>query len=278
MVSLLTPIKTEGVTDVGQPNLYRFSPSPAPSMRYHTFQPETRSSSAPSFENEPQRHSFSAGSSSAPSIPFQSSSSTPNMPYNTIRNPARPPFSNAVGGGRGGGNYPGQRCDDNGVYVGQYAADTPPHQSFCSRSNNPVISHSLMALTQQLQGTLDSIRQYSNHNPTTSQCLLYRRIIELNNLIQYVSRFLLFLIAAEYRPRRSETGPTEGNGASFDDISNSTDSDIMTPLSATSSHASFHRSPAGPSPQEWHTMSTAGYNQYYSVPSGDDANHGMFNN
>ena len=33
---------------------------------------------------------------------------------------------------------------------------------------------------------MNSVRQYSQH-PPNSQCLLYRRIVELNNLMQYVS-------------------------------------------------------------------------------------------
>jgi hypothetical protein len=39
MQSLLSPIKSEPITDTNNnAHLYRFSPSPAPSMRYHTFQ------------------------------------------------------------------------------------------------------------------------------------------------------------------------------------------------------------------------------------------------
>ena len=48
----------------------------------------------------------------------------------------------------------------------------------------------------------------------------------------------------------------------------------MTPLSATSSHASFHAGSPGVSPQEWNHMATAGgFNPYFPAPD----HHSVYN-
>ena len=78
--------------------------------------------------------------------------------------------------------------------------------------------------------------------------------------------------------RSSGTEATDGSGTSYDEISPTTGSNILSPLSATSSHASFQGSPPGPSDPDWHTITASGYNQYYAVPSGDGGIHGMYNN
>ncbi|KAJ8691702.1 hypothetical protein PTI98_011245 [Pleurotus ostreatus] len=47
----------------------------------------------------------------------------------------------------------------------------------------------------------------------------------------------------------------------------------MTPLSASSGHASFHTTGSsgsdGVSPQEWNTLAAAGYNPYFPMASGE---------
>ena len=69
----------------------------------------------------------------------------------------------------------------------------------------------------------------------------------------------------------------DGSVGSYDDLSTSTstESDILTPLSTSSSHTSFQGSSAGQSPQDWHAMAAAGYSQYYPVAPGDS---GIYNN
>jgi len=53
-----------------------------------------------------------------------------------------------------------------------------------------------------------------------------------------------------------------------------TESEILTPLSASSGPTSFHpASPGGVSPQEWTTLNTSGYNSYFPVSSGE---HGIY--
>jgi hypothetical protein len=88
---------------------------------------------------------------------------------------------------------------------------------------------------------------------------------------------LIYPFAADTLSRSSGTEATDGPGTSYDELSTSTGSDILSPLSATSSHASFQGSPAA-SNQDWHTMTAGGYNQYYAVQSGDGGNHGIYNN
>lgn len=75
--------------------------------------------------------------------------------------------------------------------------------------------------------------------------------------------------------RISGQDPTDTAGPSYDSLSTTpTDSDIMTPQSASSAHTSFHGSSGGVSPQEWSTLAAAGYNPYFPSVSGD---HGIYN-
>lgn len=194
--SLLTPIKTESVSEVNQHQLYRFSPSPGPSIRYHTFQSDGRSPSTSSFENEP-RQPYSAGppSSRGSGLPYHPSSSVSAISYNG--HPSSTPSSFHDGGGGGGYAVPG--CEEDRVYVGQFTPENSS-QSFCPCRTSPATGHTFIALSQQLQSTLSALRQYSQH-PPNSQCLLYRRIVELNNLMQYVSytfrHYIVLILCSE---------------------------------------------------------------------------------
>ncbi|GAW02677.1 Heme-responsive zinc finger transcription factor HAP1 [Lentinula edodes] len=58
------------------------------------------------------------------------------------------------------------------------------------------------------------------------------------------------------------------------DSNTPTDSEILTPLSASSGPTSFHSaSPGGVSPQEWTTLNNTGYTSYFPVSAGD---HGIY--
>lgn len=171
--SMLTPIKTESPAENMQAHLYRFSPSPGPqSVRYNTFQTGGRSPSASSFEGDP-RQSFSASSSST-SMAYQSSTYTGHAtggdsPYSDTRS--------CHDHRNGSQSYP---LIDNGTYTQGYASSSDPH---CPCRTNPATGHAYISLSQQLQSTINSVRQYSNH-PPDSRCLLYRRILELHNQLQ----------------------------------------------------------------------------------------------
>jgi len=174
--SLLTPVKTEPTNETS-PHLYRFSSSPAPSMRYHTFPSELRSPSTSSFDNERHPPPYSNGVSNV-SFPTPSS---PSIPYNGGSNGNPLPSSYSDGGG---GSY---GSDDSGAFNGNQYTGTnrSSSHSFCACRSSHGLGIVYISLAQQLQSTLGALRQYSNHPPNT-QCMLYRRIVELNNLMQYV--------------------------------------------------------------------------------------------
>jgi hypothetical protein len=242
---MLTPIKTEASSEIVHP-LYRFSPSPPPATRYQNFQGDGRHQQ-PNFEPGHRQSYSDPPSSAASSISYHSSSSTPAMIYSNPTNNTHDTYD--------GNGYPVNGCEGEGMYTEHYSPSSSPPQDFCPCRTNPAYGPAFMALSQQLQGTLDALRQY-NHHPSTSQCLIFRRIAELNNLMH-------------------GTIASDAGGQSYDELSTPTDSEILTPLSATSSHTSFHGSPEGPSPQEWHTLSAAGYNSYYPLPPSD---HSIYNN
>jgi hypothetical protein len=183
--SLLSPIKTEPSNETS-PHLYRFSPSPAPSVRYHTFQSDLRSPSTSSFDNE--RHPpYSNGASN---VNFHTT--TPSSgPYHGASNGSSVPSSYSDGGG---GSY---HSDDSSAFNGNLeytgsANNRSSSHSFCACRTSPGLGVAYISLAHQLQSALGALRQYSNHAPNT-QCLLYRRILELNNLMQWV--FVISLAA-----------------------------------------------------------------------------------
>ncbi|KAF8887160.1 hypothetical protein BD779DRAFT_1441158 [Infundibulicybe gibba] len=230
MSTLLSPIKTEPTSDAPS-HLYRFSPSPAPSMRYHTFQADVRGSS---FEGD-HRQSYSAPANGT----YHTPSTSPSLSYSG-GNPGHgnSPYSE-------GRNYP-LSSDDHHAYENNFSAESSS-QGYCPCRTSPATGVAYISLSQQLQSSLNSLRQYSHH-PPNSQCLLYRRILELHNLMH-------------------GNDPRDAAGPVYDS-STPTESEILTPLSATSSHASFHTgSPGTVSPQEWNALTNAGYNPYF--PPGD---------
>ncbi|KAF4590259.1 hypothetical protein EYR38_009557 [Pleurotus pulmonarius] len=247
--SMLTPIKTESPAESMQAHLYRFSPSPGPqSVRYHTFQQAGgRSPSASSFEGDP-RQSFGASSSGSTSMAYQPSTYTASGHATGGESPYSDTRSCHDHHGNSGQSYP---LIDSRTYTQGYASSSDPH---CPCRTNPATGHAYISLSQQLQSTINAVRQYSNH-PPDSRCLLYRRILELHNQLH-------------------GNDPTDAAGPSYDNLSNTpTDSEIMTPLSASSGHASFHTTGSsgsdGVSPQEWNTLAAAGYNPYFPMASGE---------
>ncbi|KAK0504366.1 hypothetical protein EDD18DRAFT_1133272 [Armillaria luteobubalina] len=168
----------------------------------------------------------------------------------------------------GSGSYAGNgNSNGNGYEGGEYArggggyAGEEAEHPYCSCRAHPGASHAYMSLSHQLQSTLSALRQYSVH-PGNTPCLLYRRITELHNLMQF-------------RPSEAEPGTYDSNTP--------TDSEILTPLSASSSThgggggAPFHNSspPGGVSPHEWNTMSTPNYNPYFPMQGSEHG--GMYN-
>ncbi|KNZ72030.1 Heme-responsive zinc finger transcription factor HAP1 [Termitomyces sp. J132] len=232
----LSSIKTEPVNDTSS-HLYRFSASPAPPVRYHNnFQ---RSPPSSSYENDHPPYSPSNGN-------YHPSSGSPSA-YHT------PSHSSSVTSSYSdGGSYTLSSSDDGNSYHSGHGDQYSSSHPMCSCRTSPGSSIAYISLAHQLQSSLSSLRQYSPHPPNTS-CIIYRRIVELNNIMH------------------GQDSPDER--ASYD--SGPSDREILTPLSASSGPASYHTgNSSGPvSPQEWGNItSTGGYNPYFP-PQGE---HGMY--
>lgn len=245
--SLLSPIKTEPTNETS-PNLYRFSPSPAPSIRYHTFHSDLRSPSTSSFDNE--RHPpFNSGASNAN---FHTPSS-PSVPYHGASNGNSLPSSYSDGGG---GSY---HSDDSNAFNSNLEYNNATNRSsshaFCACRTSPALGITYISLAHQVQSALGALRQYSNHTPNT-QCMLYRRILELDSLMH-------------------GSEPADAGAASFENgISDREILAPLSPMSPSSAHTSFHTgSSEGVSPQEWNSLAAAGYNPYFPIHN----DHNMYN-
>ncbi|KAF5377968.1 hypothetical protein D9615_006715 [Tricholomella constricta] len=233
--SALSPIKTEPVSDTS-PSLYRFSPSPgpAPPMRYHTFQTDVRSSSTSSYDHEQYQN-------------YHPSSCSPTAPYHAPQH-----ASSVTSSYSDSGSYTLSSSDDGSTYHNDsYPSHNSTSHSMCPCRTSPGTGVAYISLAQQLQTSLNSLRQYSHHPPNTS-CLLYRRIVDLNHIM--------------HGNESPDGGSSYENGAS--------EREILTPLSASSGHTSFHTngSSGQVSPQEWTTLTAAGYNPYFP-PQND---HGIY--
>ncbi|KAF8956527.1 hypothetical protein BDZ97DRAFT_1907172 [Flammula alnicola] len=250
--SLLSPIKTEPATEANA-HLYRFSPSPAPSMRYHTFQADVRSDSSGSFDNDPRPAAYNAANNGN-GINYAAGANNNGHYSNGNGNPGSAASTYSDGGGSG--NYQLSGSDDgNNTYSEHYSVNgsSPQTQYICPCRTNPALGIAYITLSQTLQSSLNSLRQYSHHHPPNAQCTLFRRVVELNNSLHGSDS--PGLVAASY-----DSGPPSDN-------------EIITPLSASSGHASFHTGSPGVSPQEWNHIAAAGFNPYF--PSQD--HHSVYN-
>ena len=158
------------VEDSGRSPLYGFgSPPPSSSLRYNNYPNEVPSPPIIPFDNS-RRGSYDASARSAMSY---SSSST--AIYQQQQN-----HDNASSYSGGSGGYDQSDFED---FQQRFGPASPPLQSFCACRSNPGTAPALIALNRQLQNSTSVLRQYANHTPD-SQCMLYRRIAELNNLMQ----------------------------------------------------------------------------------------------
>ncbi|KAF5381191.1 hypothetical protein D9757_007899 [Collybiopsis confluens] len=269
---MLTPIKTESSSEPS--HLFRFSPSPAPSIRYHNFQTDVggglRSPTSTSSNSSPYEVGPASSSSSSRALPPSSYRSTvatnnggpyhhhphhhPSSPYSAysdtganstayhqLPDPGNDPgIVVGVGGGGGGGGNAGpvdytrtsppplssssSSSSPSSAPVGPYSSHSLSLSSaLCTCHTNPVLSSTYISLSQQLENTVHTIRQYHHHHNQQhhhhhhEQCQLYRSILELNSLMQGID-----ISDVSHSPYDSSTTPTE--------------SEILTPLSAASSN------------------------------------------
>ncbi|KAI3621233.1 hypothetical protein WG66_014542 [Moniliophthora roreri] len=260
MATLLSPIKTETATDPSS-QLYRFSPSPAPSMRYHTFQADVRSSptNSPyegSGQRSPYRSPTSAGSYHSPAHPTSSS-------YNNNSSGGTAPASSYSDSGSNGATYPLSGSDDGRPYSDHFSSrgSPPDTHAYCPCRSSPTVNNAYLTLSHHVQNTLHTVRQYNTH-PANSRCALYRQILDLSSLLQSRMNDL----------DDCHSGPAY-------DSNTPTDSEILTPASSSSGPTSFHpgSSPGGVSPHEWtSTMSPTSYNPYFPIPSGPGDSHSIY--
>lgn len=165
--NLLSPIKTEPSSD-SPTQLYRFTPSPAP---YHAFHADGRGSSASSYENG-HRHSY-AVTSSAP-VQYHGQLQNGQLSDQTSSSVQPSPHEN-------GSSYPITRNHEDGrPYDEHYTSNG---HCYCPCRNSAGTGVAYLSLQQQLRSSLSSIRQYIHHSSNTP-CVIYRRVLELYNLIQ----------------------------------------------------------------------------------------------
>ena len=140
--------------DASQRHLYRLSQSP-PSLNGHT------------------HNSGNCSPSDNSSLCSYPSSSNSNVEYNHNRQNGTPSLG---------------MSNNNDLYYHQpyiRPSDPSPVQPSCTCLTNPAAGHPLIALTHQLQSTMEMLRQLPEHS-TRNQCLIMKRITDLNDMMQYV--------------------------------------------------------------------------------------------
>lgn len=267
MHPLLSPIKTEPMTEANA-HLYRFSPSPAPSMRFHhSFQADVRSDSASSFEDPQRAPGYSNGAnggSQGGGMPYSGAPANGANGYNNGA-PGAAPSTYSDGGGNG---YPLSGSDDGHAYGDHYSGSggSPPmHYTNCACRSAPALGVAYLNLSQTLQSAIGALRQFGPHHAPGAPCTVFRRIVDLSNALQYVppsalraraSLTFLCVLCSSGTDSPGLVGPAYDSGPP-------SDNEIMTPLSASSGHTSFHTGSPGVSPQEWGHMAAAGFNPYF---------------
>ncbi|KAH7885479.1 hypothetical protein F5I97DRAFT_1943722 [Phlebopus sp. FC_14] len=233
-----SPIKVEPITDISQPHLYRFTPSPPASYPFHS-----DNSASPPYERQ-NGHHYTNGSlppNERSTMPYPSPTST-SLSYSHHPSDSSSYHEN-------GNVYQMNPCNPEKVYGTHFPSDSPPSQNFCPCRSNPAVGHAVISLNHQLQNTLSSLRQFAQH-PENTQCQLFRRISELNCLMQI-----------------SGNDPDEGSSSPYGTLPTPTDSEVMS--SHSSSSTPFHGSSTGASVSEWNAMASAGYNPYFPISSAE---------
>jgi len=243
----LPSIKVEPHREKTRSPVYDFSPSPNSSMPYADFQSGVPSPPILPYDNE-RRQSFGSDRPRGSLMSYSSSS----MSFHHQHHP-----DSASSYSNGSSGYDASDLDDDRVYAQRFAAASSPAPQFCACRTSPAMVHALIPLNHQLQNATNALRQYGHHSPD-SQCLLYRRIVELNNLMHGGNS------------RASPVGPsaTYGPGALP-----TPETDIMSPLS--SSGSPFDPPSVGNPSQDWTAIAAAGYNPYFPLNPGENS---MFDN
>lgn len=225
--------------------------------------------SPPLLSYDERRHSFGSERPRGPTISF----TTPSIP--SISYHQQGDSSSSYSNDSSGGYNPSEFDDER--FAQRFAHVPSPAPQFCACRTSPAMVHALIPLNHQLQNATTALSSYSNHTHE-SHCLLYRRIAELNNLMQYVYYTSLIMVyesnvSAMRISGRNARGSPAGTGATYGPGALPTpDTDIMSPLSSASP---FDPPSAGHSGQDWSAIAAAGLNPYFPHNPGEN---GMYSN
>lgn len=190
-----------------QPQLYRLSPSPAPQLPYDATLQSNANCSSPGDLHY------------SPSVPSNSS-----LSYSS-----RPP-------GNGVLSMPNTDIYYHQPYIRSESSSSEPP---CTCLTNPAAGHPLISLTQQLQHTIELLRQLPEHAAARHDCVILKRITQLNDLMHGGS--------GESTPQTP-----------FDALPTPPDGELLSPVS-TSSHSSLSNTIQ---PHDWPALSASSAAQY----------------
>lgn len=152
-------VKVEPSAEGSQRRLYRLSPSP-PAMSYSNQ------------HQHPQQHHVQGDCS-----PADDGSLCSTYPS---------PTSTSYHGRQAGPSSISMPNNDLYYHQPYIRSDSAQVQPSCTCLTNPAAGHPLIGLTHQLQNTMQLLRQLPEHSNRHHQCVILRRITELNELLQWV--------------------------------------------------------------------------------------------
>ncbi|TDL17758.1 hypothetical protein BD410DRAFT_794056 [Rickenella mellea] len=241
-------VKVEPISEIQQPCYYRLSPSPPPPPSYTNFGP------ASSFS--PSRIAYDQVDSDSP-VSYSPASPTSSGPgYASCGDPG----SSGSHNGSGIYSFPEQthgkpfsrQLSGEATYDGYHHYDESHAGSSCTCLANPATGHSFVGIARQLQGAVNLLQHLPEHSQT-SNCGVYKRILELNDILH----------GGNLPKSNSSYGGFEPQP---DQLRSPADSDLMTPLSVT--HAAPLSTPTTPhtlqNMQHWEPPHhSGGFNPYF---------------
>ncbi|KZT23396.1 hypothetical protein NEOLEDRAFT_1069443 [Neolentinus lepideus HHB14362 ss-1] len=215
-----------------QPRLYRLSPSPGPQspVCLHSLQPELGSPLS-AYEGDHIHASYTERYREDPSYQMQSGSLT---------------YGDRNNGGVSDVNGHFQITQSGHVRT-SVGDPYPVVEPFCSCLTDPAAAHSYIGFSQHLQKTLDYIQQFPHHR-AGSECLLYRRMVELNDIMH-------------------GNPPDDVHPSTYNGIGSCIEHDAMSPASSSSTGSSSTlQTPV----HEWNNLPTGHYNSSFILVSPED--------
>lgn len=133
-------------------------------MRYHqSFSGELRTNNGSPTSSYEEQRNFSSNQAYGSHATYHAHSGSGASSYSTD------------GSGSYGSNHGYGNTAANDQYHG-----SPHQQVYCPCRTSPATGVAYLTLSQQLQNSLTPLRQYTHH----AQCQLFRKIMELNDMMQ----------------------------------------------------------------------------------------------